>query len=152
MNDEIIKALQACLAAHWTAIETYASQAAHFQQWGYPKLAERAAADAEEERGHAKRLLERLEFFDQPAGFAHQPPSYPRHDYPGLLQANLSLESTAAMLERAAIQTARAVGDERTAVLLAENLEGSEASLRELAATVKVIAQIGLDNYLAAQV
>lgn len=152
MNEEVTRALQVSLALHWMAAETYAAQAAHFARWGYAKLDEAAAADAAEEREHAGRLLARLEFYDVPPEMAHAVASWPRHDMQGILSANLAMERQAAEVERAAVLACREAGDEVTAAVFAENLDGSEAAVREITAALKVIAQIGLDNWLSAKV
>ncbi len=149
----VITALQMSLAAHWLALETYRCQAAHFARAGYPRLAAQAAEDVKEEGEHADRLLARLEQFDTLPDTAHPAPVWPRlPDYVGLLQANLALETAAAQVERDGILAARAVADERTAALLAENLEGSEASVVQLEAALRTIATVGVDQYLAAMV
>ena len=152
MNPTVISALQAALVVHWTAIETYTGQAAHFLRNGYPLLAGKAKEDAEEERGHAAKLLARLEFWDQSPIYTHSSPNWPRlPDFNGILAANLQLENDAAAIERAGILTARAAGDERTAEILADNLKGSEEAIEAITAAQRLIVAIGLDNYLANQ-
>lgn len=150
--DGVIDALQTSVRLHLTAIENYQGQASHFERWGYSKLAEAYAADAKEERGHLKKALERLEYYDAAPNMTHPQPEWPRHDYEGVLEANLMLEDEAAGHERASITLCRAAGDELSALVFAELLQGSEASIAEIEATQRVIEQIGLDNYLANQV
>lgn len=148
----VTEALLAALAAHWTAIEQYSAQSAHFKRWGYSKLADAATVDANEEREHLNWLLLRLEDFDIDPGYAHKAPVWPRHDYPGILEANLALETAVCDLERAGIVAARAAGDDQTADILSDNLSGTEKSMREIEAIQRQIAVVGLDNYLANQV
>lgn len=148
----VVASLQAGVGLHLTAIENYQTQSAHFARWGYSKLAAKYAEDAAEEREHLDALLKRLEFYDVQPNYEHEPPSWPRHDYEGILATNYSLETAAANSERAAILACRSVGDEQTALVFAENLEGSEASIADIEAIQKVVEQIGLDNYLANQV
>jgi bacterioferritin (cytochrome b1) len=148
----VVASLQVGVRLHLTAIENYAAQAAHFGRWGYSKLAAKYAADAEEERGHLKSLLERLEYYDVQPDCAHDQPMWPRHDFEGVLAANYELETATAAAERAGVLACRAVGDERSALVFASNLEGSEDSIADIEATQRVLEQIGLDNYLANQV
>lgn len=148
----IVDALQKSVAAHLTAIENYSGQAAHFARQGYSKLAKSAEDDATEEREHLAKLFSRLETFDTQPAWTHANPSFPAGDFAGILAANLSLETAAAVVERAGILTARASGDEITAKIFAENLGGSEDSIREIEARQIVIADIGMENYLANQV
>lgn len=147
----VADALQYLVSAHLTAIEQYEGQGAHFERWGYPKLAEARKADVSEEREHLGRLLARLEFFDISPTCEHPSPVWPRHDLVGILAANLALESGAAMAERQAILECRAAGDELSARIIAENLEGSERGVSEIEAARIVIQQVGLGNYLASQ-
>lgn len=140
------------MSLHLTAIENYQAQAAHFDRWGYSKLAEAKRADVEEEREHLKLVMQRLEFYDIEPTYDHEAPSWPRHDFEGILAANLELESEAAKVERANVSSCRAVGDEQSALVFASLLEGSEASVAEIEADMKVIEQIGLDNFLANKV
>lgn len=148
----VIDALQAAVSLHLTAIENYASQAEHFARWGYSKLGDRSRADAEEERGHLKLLHERLEYYDAQPTYEHPQPSWPRHDYEGILAANLELEVAASEAERSGVLKCREAGDELSATVFAQLLEGSEASVAEIEAAQKVLEQIGTDNYLANQV
>lgn len=145
-------ALQLSVGLHWTAIEQYAAQAAHFERWGYPKLAAEAAEDAAEERGHLAAVLARLEFYDIAPAYDHAKPEWPRHDFEGILAANYALETKAMEVERGNVVTARGSGDEITAGVFASLLAGSEEAVAKIEAARRVIEQIGLDNYLAAKI
>jgi bacterioferritin (cytochrome b1) len=147
----VADALQYLVSAHLTAIEQYEGQRAHFERWGYPKLAEAREADVSEERKHLGRLLDRLEYFDIAPTCEHPAPVWPRHDLVGILAANLALQSGAAAAERASILDCRAAGDELSAKLIAKNLKGSEQGISEIEAARIVIQQVGLDTYLASQ-
>lgn len=148
----VIDALQAAVRLHLTAIENYQSQAEHFDRWGYGKLAAACRGDVDEERGHLHEVQSRLEYYDVQPVYEHDQPDWPRHDFEGILAANLALENTAAEVERAGVLACRAVGDELSAVFFTKLLEGSEASIAEIEATQRVIEQIGVDNFLANQV
>jgi bacterioferritin len=148
----VVASLQVGVRLHLTAIEHYATLAAHFGRWGYSKLAAEYAEDAEEERGHLKALMERLEFYDVQPELGHDQPSWPRHDFEGILASNYELETATAASERAGVLASRAVGDEVSALVFAANLAGSESSIAAIEATQRVLEQIGLDNYLANQV
>ena len=127
----------------------YSTLAEHLDRWGYSQLGEKYRADAEEERGHFKKCVERLEFYDVAPVLTHPAPSWPRHDFAGILVANMQLEQKTAIAERANILASRAVGDELSALVFAELLEGSEESIKDIQAVQSMIKQIGMDNYLA---
>lgn len=146
-----VECLQNAASLHLTAIEHYATVAEHLDRAGYHKLGERFRADAEEERGHLKAVLERLEFFNTQPTYEHAAPSWPRYDVPGILAASLKLEQAAADAERTHIVEVRAAADEGTALVFAELLKGSEESITHIEADKFLIGQVGLDNWLANQ-
>jgi bacterioferritin len=152
IQPRVADALQASLRLHLTAVEHYATLSVHLDRWGYAKLGEKYVKDAEEERGHAAMVLSRLEFYDVAPDLTHNAPVWPRHDFSGILTANYTLETAAAEVERANVTASRAVGDESSALVFTELLQGSEESIREIEATRLVITQVGLDNFLANQV
>lgn len=150
--DGVIDALQASVRLHMTAIEHYQSQAEHFDRWGYGKLADAGRGEADEERRHLHEVQARLEFYDVQPAFDHEQPDWPRHDFEGILASNLAMETAAAEVERANVAACRAVGDEISAVIFTQLLEGSEEAMAAIEAKQRVIEQIGVDNYLANQV
>jgi bacterioferritin len=150
--DGVVDALQASLALHWSQAEMYDLQAVHLTRWGYAKLGETWASYAAEERGHVKKLSERLEFFDVQPSPDHEAPELPRHDFEAILDVNYGADQEAAAVERAGYMTCDKVGDPVSAKLFTKLLRGSEDSMANIEAIRKVIEQIGLDNYLANQV
>ena len=148
---QIVAILQSSLALHWAAIEAYTLQSRHYAAYGYPKLAEKYAGDAEEERGHAHKLIDRLEFYNVTPEAQHDSVEWPRHDYVGAIEANYQLESSATSIERGGFSMAIELGDAVAADLFKELLADSEASLIQIEAIRLMIEEIGLDNYLANQ-
>lgn len=147
-NPAVIDALRRSLRLHWEAIEFYAAYASWIAPQ-YARLGAKYAADAEEERGHAKACLDRLRYFGQPAVFDHDQIGVPTEGYAAFLDAALVLETAAAETEEANIQICRDAGDERSALVFVELLAGSQASILEIEAALTSIGEIGLDNYLA---
>lgn len=148
----IVDALQASLKNHWTQIAAYETQAAHFARWGYSKLGETFLAYAVEEREHAKKLIDRIEFFDEQPTYDFEEPIWPRHDFEGILEVNYTLETTAANDERSGYTLSVTSGDAVSAEVFADLLAGSEEGMAHIEAVRLVIDQIGIDNYLADQV
>jgi bacterioferritin len=145
----VVDALQASLRNHWTQIAAYETQASHFARWGYAKLGVAFLAYAVEERDHAKKLIDRLEFFDAQPTYEFEHPLWPRHDYEGILEVNYTFETTTANAERSGYLLCVELGDAETAAIFAELLKGSENGMAEIEATRLVIDQIGIDNFLA---
>jgi bacterioferritin (cytochrome b1) len=152
-SNQVNDLLKESLNIHWQQCAALTAQAIHLERWGYKKLAAIIKEDAEEEHQHAAENIKRLEFFDAD----YQPlivdvPVWTRHDMLAILNYNLNSVRQAAIVERATITAARVVGDELTANIMIPLLEGSENGIRLYESYLKLIEQMGLDNFLTLQV
>ena len=148
----VIDLLKQSLYIHWQQTTALSAQAIHLERWGYKKLAAVLKQDAEEEHQHAIVNIQRLEFFDidyQPLSIV--PPIWNRHDMVGLLNYNLNSVKNAATVEKRLIIAAREVGDELTANVTIPLLQGSEAGISLYEGYLKLIEQMGIDNFLTLQ-
>lgn len=149
----VIELLKKSLNIHWQQTTALTAQSVHLERWGYKKLAAVLKADAEEEHNHAMINLKRLEFFDtdyQPLVVA--PPTWTRHDMVAMIKYNLDSVREAAATERATISAARAIGDELTANVMIPLLQGSEDGIELYESYLKLIEEMGIDNFLTLQV
>ena len=149
----VVDLLKKSLNIHWQQTTALTAQAAHLERWGYKKLAAVIKEDAKQEHEHAAVNLARLEFFDvdyQPLVVAT--PTWTRHDMVALIQYNLNSVREAAAAERATITAARSVGDEMTANIMLPLLQGSEDGIALYESYLKLIEQMGVDNFLTLQV
>ena len=138
---------------HWQQTTVLSAQAVHLERWGYKKLAAVIKEDALQEHQHAMINLTRLEFFDQDyQPLTVSPPSWTRHDMVAMIKYNLDSVREASAAERATIVAARSVGDEITANMFIELLQGSEDGIALYEGFLKLIEQMGLDNFLTLQV
>jgi bacterioferritin (cytochrome b1) len=152
-SDTVIELLKQSLNIHWQQTTSLSAQAMHLERWGYTKLADIIRKDAEEEHQHAIVNIKRLEFFDvdyQP--LVINPPVWKRHDMLGMIQYNLNSVREASATERATIVAARAIGDEITANIMIPLLQGSENGIELYEGYLKLIEQMGIDNFLSIQV
>lgn len=152
-NQAVIELLKQSLNIHWQQTTTLSAQAIHLERWGYKKLAAIIKADALEEHEHAMVNLARLEFFDidyQPLTVS--PTTWTRHDIVAMINYNLASVREASVAERAIIVAARAIGDELTAHMTTPLLQGSENGIRLYEGYLKLIEQMGVDNFLTLQV
>jgi bacterioferritin (cytochrome b1) len=152
-TQDVIDLLKKSLNIHWQQTTTLTAQAVHLERWGYKKLADVIKADAEEEHKHAIINLSRLEFFDvdyQP--LIVTPLAWTRHDMVAMIKYNLDSVREAASAEKAVILAARAVGDELTANIMIPLLQGSENGIVLYEGYLKLIEQMGLDNFLSIQI
>jgi bacterioferritin (cytochrome b1) len=152
-SDTVIELIKKSLNIHWQQTTVLTAQAEHLERWGYKKLAAIIKEDAIQEQTHAAINIKRLEFFDtdyQP--LVVSPPVWKRHDMVAMINYNLDSVREASAAERATIVAARAVGDEITANMFIELLEGSEDGIQLYEGYLKLIDQMGLDNFLSIQV
>ena len=150
VNSDVVKALQAVVKCHWTAIEAYSTQRHHFKRWGYPKLAKWAKGEAAAERKHLRWVVRQLELFDVAPTFAHPAPEYKRHDIDSILACDLGLESEVLKYEDAGAILCRSssVHDEDTARVFGHLATASRKSVEDLTAWQKLIKQVGIQNFL----
>ena len=149
----VIDLLKKSLNIHWQQTTVLTAQAVHLERWGYKKLAAVIKADALEEHQHSIINITRLEFFDQDyQPLLVSPPSWTRHDMVSMINYNLASVREASAAERATIVAARAVGDEITANIMIELLQGSEDGISLYESFLKLIEQMGVDNFLTLQV
>jgi len=149
-SNEVIDLLKKSLNIHWQQTTALTAQAEHLERWGYKKLAAIIKEDAIQEQTHAAINIKRLEFFDadyQP--LVLNPQAWKRHDMVAMIKYNLDSVKEASVAERATIVAARAVGDEITANMLIELLQGSEDGIILYEGFLKLIEQMGLDNFLS---
>ena len=149
----VIDLLKKSLNIHWQQTTVLTAEAVHLERWGYNKLAKIIKEDAEQEHQHAAVNLARLEFFDtdyQP--LVVSPPSWKRHDMVAMIQYNLDSVRQASAAERATIVAARSVGDEITANMMIPLLQGSEDGIALYESFLKLIEEMGIDNFLTLQV
>lgn len=152
-SENVIDLLKKSLNIHWQQATVLTAQAVHLERWGYKKLAAVLKADAEQEHQHAAENIKRLEFFDsdyQPLTVS--PPAWTRHDMVAMINYNLASVREAAAAERETITAARAIGDEMTANMMIPLLQGSEDGITLYEAYLKLIDQMGIDNFLTLQV
>jgi bacterioferritin (cytochrome b1) len=152
-SDTVVDLLKKSLNIHWQQTTSLTAQAEHLERWGYNKLAAIIKADSKQEHEHAAINIKRLEFFDtdyQPLIIS--PPIWKRHDMIAIIQYNLNSVREASAAERATIVAARAVGDEITANMMIPLLQGSEDGIELYEGYLKLIEQMGLDNFLSIQV
>lgn len=152
-TNAVIPLLKESVNIHWQQASELTGQSVHLKRWGYTKLGELFAGYAEEEHQHAAIAIHRLEFFDedyQPITIT--PRVWKRHDVKSIIEFNLEGVRNAAIVEKAVIKTARDAGDEITANNFITLLKGSDDGIEEFERMLKLIEQMGIDNFLTLQV
>jgi bacterioferritin (cytochrome b1) len=152
-SQTVIDLLKKSLNIHWQQTTVLTAQAEHLQRWGYKKLAAIIKEDSIQEQKHAAINIKRLEFFDadyQP--LIVSPPVWKRHDMVAMIQYNLNSVREASAAERSVIITAMEIGDQITVQMFIELLQGSEDGIELYEGYLKLIEEMGLDNFLTLQV
>lgn len=148
-SDNVISLLKESVNIHWQQCMELTGQGVHLKRWGYGKLGDLFTQYSEEEHEHARLAIKRLEFFDvdyQPITVT--PRVWTRHDVKAIIEFNLEGVRNAAKVERAAIAQARMVADEITAQEVIPLLKGSDDGIQEFEKMLKIIEQMGIENFL----
>lgn len=145
----IVDSLKESVNIHWQQAMELTGQSAHLKRWGYEKLANLFAEYGKEEHDHAAIAISRLEFFDtdyQP--LIVSPRVWKRHDIRAIIEFNLEGVRNAAVVEKRIIAQARMSGDEITAQEIIPLLKGSDDGILEFEKMLRLIDDMGLDNFL----
>jgi len=114
------------------AVQQYLAQSVLARLWGDEALAARLRHEAEEELGHAERLMERLILMGVAPSAGNLPPARLGRGADELLAADRALEVDAVRLYREALAHAQRMRDPDSAALL-ESILGEEiAHVREI--------------------
>jgi bacterioferritin (cytochrome b1) len=152
-NETVASLLKQSIDIHWQQAMELTGQGVHLNRWGYRKLGDLFLSYGKEELEHASIAIDRLEFFDidyQPISVT--PRVWQRHDVKSIIEFNLEGVNAAANIERAAIAAARLSGDEMTSQIIIPLLKGSDDGIAEFERMLKLIEQMGIDNFLTLQV
>lgn len=147
--NQVSDLLKQSVNIHWQQAMELAGQGAHLKRWGYSKLGNLFTRYSEEEHRHATVAISRLEFFDedyQPISVT--PRVWKRHDVKAMIEFNLQGVKNAALVEKATIVAARGVGDEISANIMIPLLKGSDEGISEFEKMLKLIEQMGIENFL----
>ena len=148
---EVIAVLSEMLKEELGAINQYMLHAEMQDNWGYPKLSALTKMQSFGEMKHAEQLMERILFLE----------GMPQMDKLGKLnigknvkqqiEFDLALEKGAVTDYNKAMETCRKAGDNAAADFLLIILKDEEQHVDQLETQLELIAQLGLENYLAQQ-
>lgn len=151
-NNNIIAALNGLLAAELAAIDQYFLHSEMYADWGLTKLYERIAHEAEDEKGHAKLLIERILFLEGTPDMHTRTPVRIGKDVPEMLQFDLQLEYDVAADLKKTIALCEVEKDYQTREVLEKLLEDTEEDHAYwLEQQLRLIKMIGLANYQQSQ-
>ena len=151
-NKKIIAALNGILANELAAMDQYFIHSEMYLDWGMTKLYERIAHEFDDEKGHAKKLIERILFLEGTPDMVNRESINIGKDVPGMLKSDLDIEYSVGALLKDAIELCEKEQDFVTRTMLEELLDDTEMDHTYfLEQQLKLIKTVGLKNYIQSQ-
>ena len=151
-HTEIIDKLNAILADELTAVSQYMVQSVTCDLWGYKRLADAIEARAKMEMGHAEKLMDRIVFLEGIPVVWHLLDFTIGSSVEEFNRNDRDKEIVAILGYQEGIKLAADIGDAGTEELFEDNLQDEEGHLMWIEAQLAQMEQMGLSNYLSAQV
>jgi bacterioferritin len=151
-NPEVIDALNRALTVELTAINQYFCQAKMCQNWGFERLGRKHYHESLGEMKHAEKLIERILFLEGVPEIARYDVIRVGTDVKEQFENDLKLELSGVALYNQTIDLCLRHKDSGTRELLEPILVESEEHVDWLETQLHVISQVGLQNYLQAQI
>ena len=151
-DPKIIAMLNEVLKAELTAINQYFLHAEMCENWGYDRLAEHTRKESIEEMRHAEKLMERILYLDGTPNMSDYFKIVIGKDVKAQLASDLQVEYDAVKRLNEFVEQARALGDNGSRDLFQHILEDEEEHIDWLEAQLGMIAEMGIQNYLAQQI
>lgn len=151
-NEKIIAVLNDFLADELTAINQYMVHSEMCANWGYDKLHEATEKRAIGEMKHAEKLIGRILFLEGQPTVSNLKTISIGANVEVQLKHDLEAEAEAIKAYNDGIRLCIELGDHGSRELIEDNLEDEEEHLDWLEAQLDQINQMGLQNYLLAQV
>lgn len=151
-NPEVIEHLQEALKAELTAISQYILHSEMMDNWGYKGLAKTTKMEAIGEMKHAEAVIERMLFLDGSPSLQELFPLNIGQNVKQMHENDLALEHLAIARLNKAVAASVAAGDNGSRDLFESILKDEEGHADFLEAQLTMIEQMGLPNYLMAQI
>ena len=151
-NTRVIDALNKLLAGELAAMDQYFIHSEMYDDWGLSQLYERIAHEFDDEKGHAKAIIQRILFLEGTPDLVTREPIHVGKDVPEMLRNDLNTEYSVASNLKAAIKLCEQEQDYQTREILRLQLEDTEEDHAYwLEKQLGLIDKIGLQNYLQSQ-
>ncbi|WP_396588654.1 bacterioferritin [Bermanella sp. R86510] len=151
-NQAIIDALNGLLAYELAAMDQYFIHSEMYADWGLTKLYERIAHEFDDEKGHAKKLIERILMLEGKPNMVDRDGLNIGDDVPAMLQSDLDVEYAVGNALKEAIALCEKQKDFVTRDILQVLLDDTEQDHAYwLEQQLGLIKRIGLQNYLQSQ-
>lgn len=151
-DPNIIGILNALLAGELTAIDQYLVHGEMYADLGLVQLAEKAIHESDHEREHARALIQRILFLEGVPDLAKREGLNIGRTVPDMLGSDLAVEYAVVRNLKAAIAACESAGDYVSRDMLLVQLKDTEEDhAYYLEQQLRLIEQVGLQNYLQSQ-
>jgi bacterioferritin len=150
-DPKIIDLLNEVLTNELTAINQYFLHARICENWGFERLYKKFRDESIDEMKDADHLIERILYLEGLPNLQRLGKINIGENVPEMLRLDYEIEKHAIGVLNRGIAQARDTGDNGTAELLEDILEGEEEHANWIEAQLTAIDQIGVQNYLAEQ-
>ncbi|MGH7727049.1 MAG: bacterioferritin [Candidatus Eiseniibacteriota bacterium] len=151
-DPKVIEILNDVLSAELTAINQYFAHSEMCKNWGYDRLFKILRERSMEEMRDAQELIRRILYFEGVPNVQRLYRIAIGENVPEQLKADLALERDAVERLNKHIATLTDLGDNATADQFVEMLHDEERHVNFQEAQLNLIAQMGVENYLAQQI
>jgi bacterioferritin len=148
----ILDLLNQVLTNELTAVNQYFLHARIVENWGYERLYEKFRGQSLGEMKDADEVIERVLYLEGLPNLQRLGKVNVGQDVPEMLRLDLQLEKDAIALLNPGIEQCRRAGDNGSAELLEDILEGEEEHANWIEAQLTLLAQVGAAGYLAEQI
>jgi bacterioferritin len=150
-HSEVIKHLNIILESELTAINQYFLHARMCQSWGYAKIGAKIFKESIDEMKHAQSLIDRILFLEGLPNLQKLGSLRIGESVPEQLKSDLALEHEVVPKLLAAIDVCVEKKDPTSRELLEAILRSEEEHIDWLEAQLKIMSEIGTENYLSQQ-
>ena len=150
-DPKIIDLLNEVLTNELTAINQYFLHARICENWGFERLYEKFRDESIDEMKDADKLIERILYLEGLPNLQRLGKINIGENVPEMFRLDYEIEKNAIATLNRGIQAARDAGDNGSADLLEDILEGEEEHANWIEAQLTAIDQIGVQNYLSEQ-
>jgi bacterioferritin len=148
----IIDLLNEVLTNELTAVNQYFLHGRMVENWGYQRLYEKFRHQSIDEMKDADEIIERVLYLEGLPNLQRLGKINVGENVPEMFRLDLDVEKNAITVLNRGIEQCRRAGDNGSAELLEDILEGEEEHANWLEAQLTLIQQVGAAQYLAEQI